>query len=79
MAAEPRRPFVLVYWHDCRRCGHHWLPRIADVRICPACKSARWNQLKSAGPIPLGAAENPEAKLGAPIDPPRSVSKRRRL
>jgi len=24
---------------DCLRCGHTWLPRKADVRLCPKCKS----------------------------------------
>ena len=32
----------------CERCGHIWLPRKTnyDVRICPRCKSARWDQAK---------------------------------
>jgi hypothetical protein len=78
MPAHPHRPFVLLYWHDCRRCGHHWLPRIADVRICPACKSARWDQLKGAEPAAAGVADNPEAKLAATVDPVRSVPRRRK-
>ena len=28
----------------CRRCGHEWFPRSRDIRICPSCKSARWDQ-----------------------------------
>jgi predicted Zn-ribbon and HTH transcriptional regulator len=31
---------------ECRRCGHRWVPRIAEVRICPKCKSARWDEPK---------------------------------
>ena len=31
---------------ECKRCGHKWIPRQADVRICPKCKSARWDQTK---------------------------------
>jgi len=27
----------------CKRCGHRWIPRIEIVRICPRCKSARWD------------------------------------
>ena len=27
---------------DCKRCGHIWTPRVALVRICPRCKSLRW-------------------------------------
>ena len=30
----------------CKRCGHVWLIRKADTRICPKCKSARWNEAK---------------------------------
>lgn len=30
----------------CKRCGHKWVPRKKDVRICPKCKSARWNEEK---------------------------------
>jgi Zn finger protein HypA/HybF involved in hydrogenase expression len=28
----------------CQRCRHTWTPRQRDVRICPRCKSARWDQ-----------------------------------
>lgn len=27
----------------CKRCGHQWVPRKADVRICPKCKSYLWD------------------------------------
>ncbi len=30
----------------CKRCGHDWYPRQADVRICPNCKSANWDRLR---------------------------------
>jgi len=30
----------------CKRCGHTWVPRQGDVRICPACKSALWDTPK---------------------------------
>ena len=30
----------------CLRCGHKWPPRKSDVRICPKCKSAWWDQEK---------------------------------
>ena len=29
---------------ECRRCGHKWLPRKRDVRNCPKCQSAFWDQ-----------------------------------
>ena len=28
---------------ECKKCGHRWIPRTTDVRICPRCKSARWD------------------------------------
>ncbi len=30
----------------CKRksCGHEWVPRQADVRICPKCKSALFDK-----------------------------------
>ena len=31
----------------CLRCGHSWVPRMHDVRICPSCKSARWDELEN--------------------------------
>jgi predicted Zn-ribbon and HTH transcriptional regulator len=33
----------------CQRCEYEWHPRIEDVRQCPSCKSARWEQPK---PVP---------------------------
>jgi len=30
----------------CKRCGHQWTPRGAEVRICPKCKSAWWDKRK---------------------------------
>jgi ribosomal protein L40E len=30
----------------CKRCNHRWLPRAADVRQCPKCKTARFDQPK---------------------------------
>ena len=30
----------------CKRCGHEWVPRKRDVRICPRCKSAFWDEEK---------------------------------
>jgi len=28
----------------CVRCGHTWVPRKKEVRICPKCKSAYWDR-----------------------------------
>lgn len=30
----------------CKRCGHEWVPKIVEVRICPKCKSAYWDKEK---------------------------------
>ncbi len=30
----------------CKRCGKQWIPRKADVRQCPKCKSASWDKPK---------------------------------
>jgi hypothetical protein len=27
----------------CLRCGHRWIPRVKDIRICARCKSARFD------------------------------------
>lgn len=29
---------------ECTQCGHTWTPRKEDVRICPKCKSIRWDE-----------------------------------
>ena len=28
----------------CKRCNYEWTPRKADIRLCPKCKSAYWDQ-----------------------------------
>lgn len=28
----------------CRRCGHAWIPRKTEVRICPKCKSRHFDK-----------------------------------
>ena len=27
----------------CQKCGHKWIPRKTDVRMCPKCKTAFWD------------------------------------
>ena len=41
-----------VEWLRCFRCGWVWRPRRAGVRICPRCKSPKWNvpELRPAPP-----------------------------
>ena len=31
---------------DCKRCGHKWVPRQTEIRICPKCKSPYWDREK---------------------------------
>jgi predicted Zn-ribbon and HTH transcriptional regulator len=38
----------------CQRCGHEWIPRQAEVRICPKCKSAKWDVPKPRGAVSEG-------------------------
>jgi len=33
----------------CQRCGHEWVPRQPEVKICPKCKSKYWNVPKEGG------------------------------
>ena len=28
----------------CKRCGHQWVPRKKEVRVCPRCKSPYWDK-----------------------------------
>ncbi len=34
----------------CKRCGHKWVPRIPDPRICPGCKHYKWDIEKDEKP-----------------------------
>ena len=36
-------PVIRITRLTCRRCTHEWVPTKVDVRICPKCKSARWD------------------------------------
>jgi len=31
---------------ECKRCGHRWIPRGDEVRICAKCKSPYWDQAR---------------------------------
>lgn len=37
----------------CLRCGHEWIPRKSDVRLCPSCKSAYFDK-------PRNTPKNPD-------------------
>ena len=32
----------------CNKCDHLWIPRQADVRVCPKCKTTYWEKPKEA-------------------------------
>jgi predicted nucleic acid-binding Zn-ribbon protein len=34
---------------ECVKCGHIWIPKKEDVRQCPKCKTAYFNQKKENG------------------------------
>ena len=29
---------------ECKRCGYLWIPRVAEPKCCPACKSRLWRE-----------------------------------
>lgn len=35
----------------CLNCGHEWLPRVPDPRICPKCGSVRWDRPHPGKPV----------------------------
>ena len=38
--AQVNRPERL----ECIKCGHTWIPRKTEVRLCPNCKTAYWDR-----------------------------------
>jgi len=45
----------------CARCRHTWVPRTSDVRICPKCKSVRWDPVETMSQQPIDPAMEPQA------------------
>lgn len=45
----------------CLRCGHEWIPRQKEIRICPRCKSTLWDKPKQRHRI-LNKLEEQHAK-----------------
>jgi len=41
-----RKMATIAIGLDCKRCGHKWLPRQKEIRICPKCKSPYWDKEK---------------------------------
>jgi len=42
---------VKVTHLECKRCGHTWVPRKAEVLLCPKCKSPYWNRPRKFGEV----------------------------
>ena len=37
---------MIIPQAECKRCGHRWIPRVDDVKVCPRCHSYEWNEEK---------------------------------
>jgi len=35
---------IEIYKLECKRCRWKWVPRQADVRLCPHCRSPYWDR-----------------------------------
>jgi Zn finger protein HypA/HybF involved in hydrogenase expression len=42
----------------CLRCGHSWIPRKTDIRLCPRCKTVNWD----VPPSPLSEGQSVEGQ-----------------
>lgn len=48
---------AVIVARACKACGHAWYPRSPErPRICPKCKSARWDIGRKFPPRPAAAA-----------------------
>ncbi len=43
---------------ECKRCGHHWAPKVADPVRCPKCTSTYWNVPRGLTRIAKEAVES---------------------
>lgn len=32
---------------SCQQCGHEWSPSVSAPKVCPRCKSYKWNEPKA--------------------------------
>ena len=37
---------IEIFKLKCKRCDYEWVPRQADVRLCPHCRSPYWDREK---------------------------------
>jgi uncharacterized protein len=58
-APSPPMASVQIPSLSCLRCGYVWRPRRLEVRICPRCKSPRWES-------PRRRPDGPGTGLGVP-------------
>jgi uncharacterized protein len=56
-------PIISIPSLKCLRCGYVWRPRQPEVRLCPRCKSVRWDTPKVRRP-PRGGGTGVEELLG---------------
>jgi len=48
---------AVIVARACKACGHAWYPRSPErPRICPKCKSARWDIGRKFPPRPAAAS-----------------------
>jgi len=40
------KPRTEIRINECKRCGHKWMPRIANPPLCPSCHSPYWSKEK---------------------------------
>jgi len=61
----------------CKRCGHTWTPRTQDPRVCPDCKTTRFDSPRT-GTEP-GAKPKAERTQDTPTEPlptPQPITQR---
>ena len=44
---------ILLQKLSCKRCGHQWIPRQPEIRICPKCKTSWFDVSKKVKRKPL--------------------------
>lgn len=37
---------IKIIKQNCKRCGHTWVARTSNIRVCPKCKSPYWDKEK---------------------------------
>jgi predicted Zn-ribbon and HTH transcriptional regulator len=42
---------VIVNTAVCKKCGWIWIPRKAEIKICPNCKNKHWDKPRKVKPV----------------------------